>query len=157
MSNVSMDGLVPVDRMRGEDDEETQQLKQHLVEATKYVQGFKWCRWIKDRYFGIGVGGVVAVFLFRIDPASREVDEWLWVVSGDLPTAYLVTDQAPDPVSTLVVYCQIMEDWIRTVRAGGDLSSVYPIATDPSLENAIALDQRIAFMRREIIPAFEAG
>ena len=48
------------------------------------------------------IGGVVAVFLFRID-GPPEVDPLLWVVVGDLPTAYLVTDDAPSPAIALDV------------------------------------------------------
>jgi hypothetical protein len=43
------------------------------------------------------VGGVVSTFLFRID-AEPNIDEWLWVVVGDLPSCYLVTDRASDGI-----------------------------------------------------------
>ena len=37
-------------------------------EAAVFIRGFSWCRSLKQTYFGLGVGGVVAVFLFEIEP-----------------------------------------------------------------------------------------
>lgn len=42
----------------------------------------------------------------------------LWVVAGDLPSAYLVTDAAPTATATaaLAIYCSLMQDWVEAVR-----------------------------------------
>ena len=109
--HVDLSRLTPVDQMRGDDDEDTALLKGMYEEAASYLRGFKWCRRIAEAYFGLGIGGVVAVFLFRIE-GPPEVDQWLWVVVGDLPPAYLVTDDAPTPAVALEVYCSLMADWV---------------------------------------------
>jgi hypothetical protein len=101
-------------------------------------------------------GWVVGVFLFHIDPAPG-VDEWLWVVAGDLPTAYLVTDEAPDPASALEAYCNLMSDWAEAVRAGRDLADVFPVAAEATLEHAEMLANRVSFLRARVIPSFSVG
>ena len=90
---VDMEKLKSVAQIAGEDAEETELLRASLEEATAFLKAFDWCRGIREMYFGLGVGGVVSVFLFRIDAAPM-VDEWVWVIVGDLPSCYLVTDEA---------------------------------------------------------------
>jgi hypothetical protein len=58
-------------------------------EARRYVSAFHWCKGIRDAWFGLGVGGVVAVFLFEIEALGELADDTLWVVVGDLPSAHL--------------------------------------------------------------------
>jgi hypothetical protein len=155
MSNaVNMSTVVSTHLMRGENDEETSLLRSALVEARKYLRSFKWVRAIGEEYFGLGVGGVVAVFLFRVD-GDEGVDEWLWVVGGDLPSAYLVPDQATTPVEAVRVYCALMGDWAQAVRAGQGLGDVFPVAAEPSVENAALLQKRICYLRDVLLPAYE--
>jgi len=146
--------LVPVGRMVGEDDEETDLLKEDLEASRNYLAGFRWCRAIRNQYYGLGIGGVVCVFLFEIE-GDPGVDDVLWVVTGDLPPAYLVTDAAPNPLEALRLYCGLMEDWIDAVRRKGDLSEVFPVAASPNQENANQLEIRVTQLRESIIPAFE--
>jgi len=86
----------PVEEMDGGDAGETAVLREMFEAARAYLGSQRWCRRIERAFFGGGVGKVVAVFLFEID-APPEVDRWLWVIEGDLPSAYLVTDDAPTP------------------------------------------------------------
>lgn len=75
----------------------------------------------------------------------------MWVVVGDLPTAYLVVEPEDSPAQALERYCDLMEQWIASVR-DGQLSEVFPVSAEPTLENADALEKRIAFLLAEIIP-----
>jgi hypothetical protein len=97
---------------------DTALLKEMLTEASRYLASFPWCGEIEKTYFGLGVGGIVAVFLFRVAPSQPNVDEWLWVVVGDVPPAYLVTDGAPNPACALKVYIGLMKEWGK--RSGRD-------------------------------------
>ncbi|MGC4114938.1 MAG: hypothetical protein QM765_10090 [Myxococcales bacterium] len=151
---VDRSDLVPVANMRGEDDEETEMLRASFAEATAYLKGFKWFKRLRKAFLGLGVGGVVSVFLMDVD-ASEGVDETLWVVVGDLPSAYLVVDRAPTAAQALRVYCELMEDWAKAVRSGHGLELVFPVATDATAANAAALDARIRFLREELLPLFE--
>jgi hypothetical protein len=161
MTDVNMATVIPESEMTAEmvedDPEGARLLKAQLVEAKAYLQSHKWCHAIKETYFGDGIGGVVAVFLFLVDAGSRRVDEWFWVVTGDLPSCYMVTDNAPNPALALEGYCELMEDWVDAVRAGDSLDDVYPVDAPATQENADLLDNRIKFLREEMIPLFQAA
>lgn len=66
-------------------------------DASNYLRSFAWCLGIEEAFLGIGIPGVVAVFLVRIVPAGSNIDEWLWTVVGDVPPAYLVPTRHQTP------------------------------------------------------------
>ena len=153
----------PLSQMIGEDTEETELFKRAADEAIAYLKSFKWCKNILETYFCFGVGGVVEVFLFRVNrPLStisdgETIDEWLWVIVGDLPSAYVVTDEAESPRDALMTYCDEMREWVRTVLSKGDLRDVYPVGAQPTEKNASLLSKRIDFLESEIIPLVAAS
>lgn len=149
--SVDMQTVVPIAKMKGENAEETLLLRNAFAEASSFLRAFEWCSDIKEAFFGRGIGGVVAVFLFRIEPLGS-VDEWLWVVTGDLPSAYLVADDAPTPVVALELYCELMDDWVAAVRGEKSLSEVFPVVAVPTMESANMLRERLEFLRNDIIP-----
>jgi hypothetical protein len=155
MTDVDMLSVTPAAHMMGEDEEETDQLHALLHEATEYMQSFRWCHGIAESYFGLGIGGILAVFLFRID-SPPPVDEWLWAVVGDIPPCYLVTEAAPTPLAALQTYCDVMQDWVTAVRNKWPLDELAPVNAEPTERNAAALDSRIAFVRTQIIPLFSS-
>ncbi|MHC4957504.1 MAG: hypothetical protein ACYTGN_03950 [Planctomycetota bacterium] len=156
MAAPHLDVLTRVEDMRGEDEQETAALQALAAEARTYLLGSEWCEGTTQEFLGLGIGGVVGVFCFEIVPAAPEVDEWLWVVVGDLPPAYLVTDNAPTALEALRVYCGLMLDWVDAVRAGADLAAVFPVDVAATEEHAALLEQRVQFIVDEVIPAFEA-
>lgn len=153
-SSVRYDLLLPCEEMVGEDEAETALLRDSLDEARRYLLGHSWCRSIEKEFFGLGVGGVVCVFLFEI-AAAPGVDEQLWVVCGDLPSAYLMTDSASRPVDALELYCGLMNDWVLAVRGQRDIGSVFPVDAAATDENARQLETRIAFLREEVVAAYQ--
>lgn len=156
MTDVDMRTVLSVAHMTGEDDEETGLLQASLHEAAEFLQSHEWCEGIAESYFGLGIGGVVAVFLFRIH-APPPVAEWLWIVVGDLPPCYLVTTDAATPLAALEIYCDLMQDWVAAVRSGRPLDHVVPLQMAPTGRNAVALDTRISFLRTQVIPMFASS
>jgi hypothetical protein len=149
-------GVGPIDGIFHKDEEELRLLRQMAQEAQEYLQGFSWCKDIREGYFGGGYGGVVAVFLFRISPSRAEVDEWLWVVVGDLPPAYLVTDLSKTPSQALASYVREMSRWIQVIKWGRRFEDVITVNLAPTWENAVALEDRLKIISEAIVPTFEA-
>jgi hypothetical protein len=147
--------LTPCEKMRGEDAEDTRLLRQMLRTAESYITGAAWCPPICEKYLGFGVGGVVAVFLFRFRKRIQGTDDWLWVIAGDLPSAYLVLDDAPDAKSALTLYCQLMEEWVLAVRKKKPLDNAFPVSATPTKEHARMLASRIRFIREEVLPQWD--
>jgi len=77
--------IVPIQEMRGDDQESTEMLLALSQEADDFITSYRWCPNIKEKFFGFGVGYIVAVFLYHFDSQINRTDDWLWVVTGDLP------------------------------------------------------------------------
>lgn len=148
---LDLSKVTPVSQMAGDDAEETALLRAELDKARAYLHSQKWCRGIKEAFFGSGIAKVVCTFLFRIDP-DPGVDEWLWVVVGDVPSAYMVPDDIVDGVDAIAAYCELMDEWVRAVRGQGSLKDVFPVRAPPTSANAAALESRIGRFRNDIIP-----
>jgi len=133
------------------DAEETALLRAMSSEAQEYVTSFSWCPPIKTLSLAFGIGGIVAVFLVELEKPVGETDKLLWVVVGDIPSAYLVVDDGTNPMSALRRYCGLMEDWANAVINQADLESVFPVQAHASYDNAKDLLKRIAFIRSEVL------
>ena len=151
-TNVDFSAVVPADQMTGGDAEETKLLQGMLEEAKEFLGAFDWCESIADSYFGLGVGGIVAVFLFKIRPKREGIDDLLWVVVGDLPPAYLVTDNSPSPNLALEGYVELMSEWVEAATNGKPVDELIPVNVAATPENAKLLQPRLAFLSAEIIP-----
>jgi hypothetical protein len=168
-SPVDFAALEPCDQFTGEDAEDDALLKEMFARARSYLSAFDWCRAIQECYVGeIAIGGVVAVLLFKIDPAQDGVDEWLWVIVGDLPPAYLVIDNAPTSATALEGYVDEMERWVEAVDAGEPIDDLIPVETvdgtaplEPTSEVAEELRTRLRFLRERVLSDYaseqEAG
>lgn len=152
--NVDFSKVTPASHLRGDSDEDTALLHSMLKEAEGYLCSFEWCQSIIDSYFGIGVGGVVAVFLFRIEPVGEGIDDWIWAVVGDLPPAYITTDEAPNPACALDGYIGAMQAWVDAVERGLTVAELIPVDVSPTSENAAKLKTRLEFLDKKILSEY---
>jgi len=153
---VDMTSVLPAPQIAGDTPEETHELNKMLSEAESFLASHSWCGQIVERYFGYGVSKVVAVFLFRIAPTQPGVDEWLWTIVGDLPSAYLVTEGNSTPVKALEGYMLEMRRWIDAVRAGRPTGDLVPVNASSTKLNAEALQSRLDLIRQIILPELES-
>jgi hypothetical protein len=114
----------------------------------EYLRAFAWRQSVEERYFGAGIGGIVAILLFGIVPDRARVDEWLWVVVGDLPSAYLVTDDCKLPSEALEGYIAEMRKWVRLAKAGRTSPAVIPVNVPATAEWAKELEGRLSFLKK---------
>ena len=155
-STIDGSRLAPAGVIVGDDDEDTRLLREAESEATAYLDSFDWCSGVLETYLGLGIGGIVGVFLCRIVPGAPEVDEWLWVIVGDLPPLYMPTDDCPNPAAALDAYIGAMNEWVRAVRDGRPLDDVPPVAVAPTMEHAAMLESRLNYLDEEILREYEA-
>ncbi len=153
-AEIPVKGVVPITQLVGDDDEDTRLLRDMALGAEHYLRHFPWCKKIRDAYFGNGCGGIVAVFLFHIAPSRVDVDEWLWVIFGDLPPAYLVIDECKTPSQTLEKYIQEVSKWARLAKQRVSSVDVIPVYIPATPENAADVENRLNFIRDTILPAF---
>lgn len=151
MTAADFSKVVPVSEMKGTSEADTALLKSMLQEAQEYITAFTWCGGIREVHFGWGAGDVFAIFLFRIKPTRDDVDEWLWVIVGDLPSAYLVTDACPTPSDALETYIRETGRWVEAARAGKAMKGLIPLQVAPTQENADLLEKRLRSLEQEFL------
>jgi hypothetical protein len=157
--------LLPIDltkvsvtrKMAGDEDgpEEEELLQSMLMRATAYLESFKWCKSVKEKYYGIGVGKIFAVFLYHIIPTPDDIDEWIWVVVGDLPSAYLGTGDfdLKNPAQALDGYIGAMRQWVEAVKNGESIESLIPVNVPPKEEWARNLERRLDYLDNKVLHA----
>jgi hypothetical protein len=148
--------MKPVDLIEGEDAIDTSLLREMAANARDFICANEWCEHLDSQYLAFGVGGVVAVFLVQITPASEDVDACLWVIVGDLPPAYIVVDDNPTATDAVDAYCSEMEAWVEAVRNGESVDELIPVNASPTPEYAEQLSGRLAYLRSAILPLARA-
>jgi hypothetical protein len=157
MTPKDITGVVPISEMIGDAPEETARLRNDLEYAKAFLLNHRWCIGLGECYFGVGLGSVIAAFLIEISPRPDGVDQWLWVIVGDIPPAYLVLDEAKDPISAVKLYIDLMEEWVELARAGEASDKVIPVNRAPTPEYAEELQRRLDAIRCHILPWLEGG
>lgn len=146
MGEINFDELAEI--------EEIQAILTLQQKAKEYVENFDWCISTKQCWYDKehGLYDKIGIFLFEIEPASESVDDFIWIIVGDLPSVYL-DKTVISGQEALEIYCELMEEWSDNVKNGNSLDESYPVPVDPTIENADLLSNRIAFIRRELLPA----
>jgi hypothetical protein len=148
---MEISGYQKAPNIVGEDQKDTALLMILLEKAKLYISRFPWSGDIANIYLADGVGGIFAIFLVEYKSKIDSGDRFIWLVVGDFPSAYLVTDNLGNVADVLSAYCALMEDWIDAVISGESLDNVFPVEAAPTATNARALENRIEFLRTKIM------
>jgi hypothetical protein len=119
--------------------------------ARAFLAQHPWCTKISEGYLAWALTPPVAVFFFRLVPARNDIDTELWVIVGDLPSAYIVCDNAQTWQEALDAYGVEMMKWVDAVRTGGSLAAIIPVNAPPTIEYANLLESRIKFIWEEFV------
>lgn len=149
---VDTTSLIPDSSLRGETERETQQLREYAQRARALLESFAWCTGIRQLLYGVGVGGVIAVFFADVLIKGR-TREWLWVVAGDLPAAYLPEAEALTPCAALAAYCAGAAAWAAAVLTGTLGPQQLALAAEASPEVACEVAAKVATVQRLVLPA----
>jgi hypothetical protein len=147
-------------RARSADGAQEASLLRDLEErARDFVQSHRWAPPIEELLLAFGIGGVLGLYLVRfergISSGEGQGAREIWVVVGDLPSVYFETEGSEIPADALRTYCAIAEVWADAVTTGDDLSGCFPIAAEPTPENARMLKSRLRTIRDEFVPLVE--
>jgi len=150
--------LVPSSKISGKDATDTELLSKMAEDAKRYIASFSWCEAVLDSYYGGGFGGIFAVFFFHIRPSRPEVDPWIWVMVGDVPSAYLPLTDSESPAEAFRTYMHGMSKWVELARKGETGTSeqgVPPINLPATPEWAERVNQKLYGLTLTIKPLFE--
>ena len=81
MTDIDIEKLTEID--------EYQAILKLSDKAKEFLEDQSWCVKTIRTWYDIGIYDKVGVFLFQIEPLNETVDEFIWVIIGDLPTVYL--------------------------------------------------------------------
>jgi|SRR5580700_6794658 hypothetical protein len=150
--------LIPSQNIVGDDEQDTVLLRKMSDEAKDYISSFPWCATILDEYFGGGVGGIFAIFFLHIRPNRTGIDPWIWVVVGDVPSAYLPVADCQSPAQVFRTYINGMSKWVELARLGKTGTpdqGVPPVHVPATPEWAERLNQKLYGLTLAVKPFFE--
>ena len=158
LNDMTTDYMIPIQELSDDPDDE-KCLYRFAQTAKSFLLSQNWCDEIKAAYLAYGVDGVLGAFFFEIIPAKSNIDNQLWVIAGDVPPAYLVFDENPNPSDALDGYVYEMRRWVEAVKSGQRIDNLIPVCyqdstnqVPPSLEFSEMLEGRLQFIEDEMIP-----
>ncbi len=138
--------------------ENTEYLSSCFQEAVDYIKGYNWLSGIKEAYVGMYFDGILSVFLLDLELNNEkqfEDDNYVWVIVGDLPPAYITSEDAPNPACALDGYVGAMYEWVNAVSKGESVEKLIPVNVMPTVEYAQMLKQRLEFIDQRILSSPE--
>ena len=155
MGTVDLSKVVKVEEYREILRGDQTDFDQMLIDAQSELDYYDWCLEIFQSYVGIFFAGVVGVFLFKIRPSSPDVDEWVWVILGDLPSTYITTEDSPNPACALDSYIGAMQRWVEAAESGQPVDDLVPVNVPANKENAAALKTRLRMLDERVLSEYE--
>jgi hypothetical protein len=138
----------------GSQDVDAALVLQLYEEAKNYLTEFQWCAALVEEYVGFIFPRIVGVFLFRISPARQGIDEWVWVIVGDLPPAYITCEDSPNPATALDSYIGAMLEWIKAIDENQSTDGLIPVNVPATKANAERLSARLKFLDDKILAGY---
>ena len=151
MNMPDLGKVVPWSIYEASQNEDKEDIVSMHKEAREFLEFYNWCLEITEEYVGILYPGIVGVFLFRIKPISKQVDEWIWVVVGDLPPAYLTCEICPNPVAALNGYIGALLEWVDAAENGKSVANLIPVNVPATKDNAKKLKSRLDYLDKNIL------
>ncbi|MEO0567885.1 MAG: hypothetical protein AAF066_09140 [Pseudomonadota bacterium] len=127
-----------------------------LEKAKEYLAEFRWVLSIDESYLGGFFPEIVGIFLLKVTPKLMGIDDYVWVIVGDVPTAYITVEDCPNPATALDGYIGAVQEWVDAVLNAKTTNGVIPILPETP-ENALLLKRRLNYLRSEILPQCEGS
>jgi hypothetical protein len=154
VKDIDFSKLVSPSDIKGDDPEDTKLLRQQHQEACEYLLSWDGCPAVTESYFAGGVGGILSVSLLRIVPEDPDIEEYLWVVCGDIPSAFFTVEDGTTPRAVVLAYVARMMDWVNALEAGTSTDHLFPIDTLMTPELGRELKSRLEFIEELVLPRF---
>lgn len=120
-------------------------------EAETYLLSHPWCSDIEEAWVGAQWDDILTIFLLKINSNQLDVDEYVWIIIGDIPSAYIDIESATNIKEVLECYIFIMTEWIEAVQKNKAVEECYPVEVSPTQENAIMLEKRLKFIEEKML------
>lgn len=119
--------------------------------AERFLAAQPWCARVTRVTPIFAISGMLGVFRCTLVPSRPDADIMVWIVVGDLPSAYLVHEPGDSWQDALIGYVAEMEHWVDAARDGASLEDVIPVNVAPTQENVLMLASRLDFIRSRLL------
>jgi hypothetical protein len=120
-------------------------------EAGTFLAGQPWCDRIGTGWLSFAIPGVLGIFLFEVVGRTDNVPPTVWVVVGDLPSAYIVQSADAGWQDVLAGYVFEMRRWVTAVESSSSVSELIPVGVAPTHEHAKTLASRLDFIQSDLL------
>jgi hypothetical protein len=122
--------------------------------ATDFLAAQRWCGRVLSAVPVFVVEGVVGAFRCSLVPRQPDADVMVWVVVGDLPSAYLAHEPGDSWQDALRGYIGEMRRWVDAVLDGqAPGADIIPVNAPATRENAALLASRLDFLQARLLDA----
>lgn len=122
-------------------------LEEFCNQGRNYIKRFTWCEGVNKSWLAYYLEGIFATNIFEVSSSNPNVDKYIWVLTGDLPPAYVDIKSASYPLEVLSAYIEIMQDWVDNIKEEGNVEECYPVEVEANLYHADMLDYRLKLLR----------
>ncbi|MFD1160283.1 hypothetical protein [Roseovarius aestuarii] len=123
-----------------------------LEKAKGFLADFRWVLSIEEEYLGGFYPEIIGIFLFKFTPKLVGVDDFVWVIVGEVPSAYITVEECPNPATALDGYIGAMEEWVEAVLNSEPTGGLIPVNESETKENALVLIRRLKYLNDLILP-----
>lgn len=145
--------MQPIESVRNSAPDDPHSVGAFAREAEDFLRRQRWCQGIARGYLDRAWDGILGVFFFEIVPAQPGVDRTMWVITGDVPPAYICNANATG-AEALRAYLAEMQLWVDAVQRGTSVERLIPVNAPPTAEYADMLASRLDFIRRRLLPEY---
>jgi hypothetical protein len=122
-----------------------------VAEAVGFVRRHQWCGQVHDVQLAFAIAGVLAVVRVDLEPLTARAEPRVWVIAGDLPSAYIVYEEGDTWQDALRGYVYEMRRWGEAAQRGAPVDDLIPVNVAPSPEHVGMLLSRLTFIEQELL------
>lgn len=129
---------------------------EYLKDSITFLTLHTWHEGFTNVYAGLVIKGIIGIYLFEIIHSRDDVDDFVWVIAGDLPSAYITCEDAPNPACALDGYVGAMREWVNAVNSDRSIDNLIPVNVPPTKAWAEKLEKRLNFIDEKILIDFQS-
>ena len=149
---VNTKSMTPVEKIASSDLDYVAEVVELAERAKAFLSSKRWCKEIVKGWLDFACGYIIGVFYFELVPAKPDVPDSVWVIVGDLPSAYLAVEFCSNGDEAMEGYVAEMQEWVDRVMDGRPLDDdVIPVNVPPTEEWAKELQWRLDFIKRDFL------
>lgn len=119
--------------------------------ARSFLDGQRWVSRVQSVTPVLAIEGDLGVFRCALIPSQPDADVMVWVVVGDLPSAWVPHEPGDSWQDALHGYVAELGRWVEAARSGAPVDALVPVDLPPTAEHAERLATRLEHIRASFV------